>query len=166
MKSFNIKYIQEVDILRAFAASLIVMYHGFQLFSNDLLTLNNRPTNDWIYTNNPIYALLIEGHTAVSLFMVLSGFILAYRSIDKEVDYYTFIKNRFLRIYPLFLFINFVGISIYPNKFNFLSFLQSILGFSNHIGALDVVPFSSMNWAISVEYAIILYVVTLYLFHI
>lgn len=152
MKSNNIQYIQEVDHLRAFAATLIVMYHGFQIYANNLLTLSGNQTNDWIYTNNPVLALLIEGHTAVGLFMVLSGFILAYGSIDKEINYFNFIKNRFLRIYPLFIFLIITGISIYPNQFSFASLLQTIFGFSNHIGALDVVPFSSMNWAISVEF--------------
>lgn len=152
MKSINVQYIQEVDHLRAFAAGLIVMHHAYEIIVNDLLTLQNSPTHEQIYTNNPILSLIIEGQTAVSLFMVLSGFILAYGSINKDISYLTFIRNRFLRIYPLFIFLLFVGISIYPNQFTFSGFIQTILGFSNNVGALDVTPFSTINWAISVEF--------------
>jgi peptidoglycan/LPS O-acetylase OafA/YrhL len=47
-------------------------------------------------------SFLSEGHTGVALFMVLSGYIFMTLCHNKEIRYFSFIKNRVLRIAPLF----------------------------------------------------------------
>lgn len=84
--------------------------------------------------------------------MVLSGFIFTYGAMGRQINYLGFVRNRFLRIYPLFIFLIIVGISVYPQNFSFSSLLQTVLGFSNVQGALNLGPFSAMFWAISVEF--------------
>lgn len=49
-------------------------------------------------------SFLQEGHTGVALFMVLSGYIFWALCSSREVEYAKFIRNRILRIAPLFFF--------------------------------------------------------------
>lgn len=152
MKSVNINYLPAIDHLRAFAAILILIYHGQSLIYNKVINSDN-VFDHWIEANNPLSAMIIEGHTAVALFMVLSGFIFTYGSYNKEISYLTFIYNRFLRVYPLYIFIMFVGIYTFPENYSLSGMLQSLFLFSNLPGSLNIGPFSAMFWTISVEFS-------------
>ena len=152
MRSPNIRYFLAIDHLRAYAALLIVFYHGLHLFSYEARFHQAFGPEHWLQSNNPLIAALAEGHTAVALFMVLSGFILTYGSLDTAVDYRQFIRNRLLRTYPLFLLLVFAGIAAAPQDFHWLSFLQSVFGLANLPGALVAPPFTSMLWTIAVEW--------------
>lgn len=108
MKSQNHAYVPELDQLRGLAAVLVLYYHsiqrGFYAMGND----------GWIVGGSPFESLIYEGHTAVSLFLVLSGFLLARGLIGKQVVYGKFLKNRALRVLPLMVFL--VVFAIYGSK--------------------------------------------------
>jgi peptidoglycan/LPS O-acetylase OafA/YrhL len=95
---------------------------------------------------------MVEGHTGVGLFFVLSGFILMLiRMNASDISYWGFMRNRFLRIFPLFLVIYFVAISIGRNEFRPADILYVF--FSN----LGMAPTSNSfitgaAWTISVEF--------------
>jgi len=152
MRSPNIRYFPAVDHLRAFAALLIVFYHGLHLFSYEARFHSAFGPEHWLQSGNVLVAALAEGHTAVALFMVLSGFILTYGSLDADVDYAGFIRNRLLRTYPLFLLLVFTAICAFPERFTWPAFLQTVFGFANMPGALAAPPFTSMLWTIAVEW--------------
>lgn len=152
MRSQNIRYFPAIDHLRAYAALLIVFYHGLHLFSYEARFHQAFGPEHWLQPGNPLIAALAEGHTAVALFMVLSGFILTYGSLDTAVNYREFIRNRLLRTYPLFLLLVFAGVAAVPQDFHWVSFLQSVFGFANLPGALVAPPFTSMLWTIAVEW--------------
>lgn len=152
MRSPNIRYFPAVDHLRAFAALLIVFYHGLHLFSYSARFHQDFGIENWLQPGNVLGAALAEGHTAVAMFMVLSGFILTCGSLDTDVDYRGFIRNRLLRTYPLFLLLVFAGIAAVPGDFHWMSFLQTVFGFANLPGALVAPPFTSMLWTIAVEW--------------
>ena len=58
----------------------------------------------WLFAGtNPLTVVLFEGHTGVALFMVLSGYILASGTFGKDISYAGFLRNRFLRIFPLLI---------------------------------------------------------------
>ncbi|MEO6688594.1 MAG: acyltransferase [Dokdonella sp.] len=152
MRSPNIRYFPAVDHLRAYAALLIVFYHGLHLFSYYARFHADFGIEHWLQPDNVLAAALAEGHTAVALFMVLSGFILTYGSLDTDVDYRGFIRNRLLRTYPLFLLMVFAGIAAAPGDFRWLSFVQTVCGFANLPGALVAPPFTSMLWTIAVDW--------------
>lgn len=78
MESPNRTYLPAVDHLRAFAALLILFYHCYHLFSPPMVLHREWQSTDWVHTKNFLLASVIEGHTAVSLFLVISGFILTY----------------------------------------------------------------------------------------
>jgi peptidoglycan/LPS O-acetylase OafA/YrhL len=152
MRSPNIRYFPAVDHLRAYAALLIVFYHGLHLYSYHWRFGAAFGIDDWLRPANPLLAVLAEGHTAVSLFMVLSGFILTYGSLDAAVEWRGFIRNRLLRTYPLFLLLVFAAIAVTPAAFDLRAFVQTVGGLANLPGALVAPPFTSMLWTIAIEW--------------
>lgn len=95
MDSPNRPKITEVDELRGAAALLVFFYHSVH---QGLAAIGQAA---WPSARNPFSAYLFEGHTGVALFMVLSGYILAKGTFASEINYTAFLRNRFLRIYPL-----------------------------------------------------------------
>jgi peptidoglycan/LPS O-acetylase OafA/YrhL len=152
MRSPNIRYLPAVDHLRAYAALLIVFYHGLHLFSYRLRFGRDLDMEHWLQPSNPLLAALAEGHTAVALFMVLSGFILTVGALEGGVTWIGFIRNRLLRTYPLFLLMVFAGIATMPQNFSFAAVAQTVLGLGNEAGAFVAPPFTSMLWTIAIEW--------------
>ncbi len=152
MRSANIRYLPAVDHLRAFAALLILVYHGLHVMAYRLRFDADFGIDHWLQPGNPLLAALAEGHTAVGLFMVLSGFILTFGSLDAAIAYRPFIRNRLLRTYPLFLLLVFAGVASLPGGFAWPAALQTVAGFANLPGALVAPPFTSMLWTIAVEW--------------
>lgn len=152
MRSSNREYLASVDHVRAVAAILIVLYHGGQLFSA-MIRHNSGfdPSRDWLYSRNPLMTTIFEGHTAVALFMVLSGFIFTVGTLGHEVSFRRFMTNRLLRIYPLFLLLTLLGIAANPNGFELSGFLQLVGGLGNLPGAMNLGPISAMFWAVAIE---------------
>lgn len=150
MHSSNIKYIPQVDHLRAVAAIWIVLYHGEQLIEAFLRTGKDF-AGEWHYTMNPLIALVREGHSAVALFMVLSGFIFSYGTYGKSISYRGFMLNRLLRIYPLFLCVAFLSLAVNPSAFNLSAFVTTVLPLAN-VQMLPTGSLVSMSWAIAVEF--------------
>ena len=152
MRSPNIRYLPAVDHLRALAALLIVFYHGLHVFAYAARFHKPFDIDHWLQPANPLLAALAEGHTAVALFMVLSGFILTWGSLASDLDARGFLRNRLLRTYPLFLLLLFTGVAAAPANFSWGAFAQSAFGFANLPGALVAPPFTSMLWTIAVEW--------------
>ena len=101
MQSQSGLYIARLDHLRFFAASLVVLYHTF-----------HRTVPVDVHPLNPLLLLVDEGHTAVTLFLVISGFIFATLARGSDVLFAPFILNRVYRIYPLLVFAVLLGASI------------------------------------------------------
>jgi peptidoglycan/LPS O-acetylase OafA/YrhL len=135
-------YLSRLDHLRFYAASLVVMFHFFHTKQGDLRQ------------GNPLISLIDEGHSGIALFMVISGFIFTVIAGSQQVSYWGFMRNRVLRIYPLFVFAVFLQLlfSTYNDQRNY--------GFIQLIGWLvpfrsDTVPLSPyfvQLWTIWVEF--------------
>lgn len=148
MRSQNRSYLPEIDHLRAFAAILILLYHGLQLIGSPLVHGRNFDHSiPWPQPSNPISILIVEGHSAVSLFIVLSGFILTVGMLDKTVDYWRFLLARILRIYPMVLLC--LMLAVATRGSDLLEFLNSALP----IDPRNTIPshFTAMFWAVKVE---------------
>lgn len=151
MRSPNIPYLAGIDHLRAVAAVLIVFYHGVQLFALQRL-YGYRPDDAWLRAKNPLAALVVEGHTAVGLFMVLSGFIFAYGNRRHDIHWGGFLTNRVLRIAPLTVVMLAVGAYAFPQGVTLAGLLQHALLLSNLRSAPALGPFGLMLWTIAVEF--------------
>ncbi|MEW6394285.1 MAG: acyltransferase family protein [Pseudomonadota bacterium] len=109
MQSPNRTYNLEADELRGAAALLVFFYHSINSGISSVMQ-----TAKWPMSSNPFVSIIYEGHTGVSLFMVLSGYILSSGTFGREIQYFGFLKNRILRIFPLMIVV--LVFSLYTAK--------------------------------------------------
>jgi exopolysaccharide production protein ExoZ len=86
------KKLDLVQALRGIASIMVVCYHTGTLYSKNL---------NWLVFNNTFKF----GHTGVTFFFVLSGFIIYYihhKDFDKPSLLPSFIYKRFTRIFPVY----------------------------------------------------------------
>jgi peptidoglycan/LPS O-acetylase OafA/YrhL len=142
--SKNIAHLTALDHLRAFAALLVLMYHSHEGLGGAVAPGDCR---------GPLWSLLLQGHTGVGLFMVLSGFVFTHGAQGRTVLYWKFIYNRFLRVYPLFIFLLIATISTYRASLSGLTVLQSLLTLGNLPGAANWAnTLSTIAWTLSPEF--------------
>jgi peptidoglycan/LPS O-acetylase OafA/YrhL len=152
MKSQNITYLPGVDHLRALAALWVVAYHGFHLLGYEARFHAPFTMANWLTSSNPLAAIVLEGHTAVALFMVLSGFIFTTGTWGRKIAYGPFLKNRLLRLAPLYVFLLFVGLAAAPSVFSMGGMFQWLLPLGNMSGAMGIQPYTNMFWAVAIEF--------------
>lgn len=142
MRSSNITYEPRLDHLRFLAATLVFLFHVYHFF---YVGTKNLQEPEWI-------GLIAEGHTGVSLFFVLSGFIFMKIALQSEyIEYGRFMRNRFLRIAPLFLVFFFIAISVGRDDFKGYYIFYTL--FSNLGEAPTSGTFiTGAAWTISVEF--------------
>jgi len=139
-ESKNTKYESRLDHLRFLAAAMVIFYHCF----TDNFGLGHS-------TYNPILGLVEQGHMGVGLFMVLSGYLLAKIAIGKEINYLEFVKNRILRIYPLYTFCVLIMLCGWGYQYSFTQALSMLLPFINTLQGVELPMFAHL-WTIAVEF--------------
>ena len=108
MQSINLPYSLRIDQLRWFAATLVFLFH----FSIKWRALGGGGFS------SPWMGLITEGHTGVALFFTLSGFLfMRIASFQGQILYRPFLRNRMLRILPLYLVIFLVALSLSRDQF-------------------------------------------------
>ena len=127
MKSSNFGYIPALDHLRGLAALLVFFFHSCHLIAHKLQSDLPYDLSFWPTAENPFSSLILEGHTAVSLFFVLSGFVFTVGSSNRKLNFTGFYRNRFLRTYPLFLFFLALGIIFNIENFNWTALVLSLI---------------------------------------
>ena len=142
MRTLNSTYLPALDHLRLLAALLVFAFHTFHLF---YWHWQAQPQSAWL-------GLVVEGHTGVALFFVLSGFLFMLIALQSgQITYAGFLRNRFLRIFPLFMFFFFVAISVGRDEFRPADILYVF--FSNIGQAPTSNSFiTGAAWTISVEF--------------
>jgi peptidoglycan/LPS O-acetylase OafA/YrhL len=142
MKSLNIAYNPRIDQLRWLAATIVFLFH-FQL---EYRGLGGTGTlGSW-------FGIVTEGHTGVGLFFTLSGFLFMQIALhQQQIVYRDFLRNRFLRIFPLFFTVFLVATSIGRDSFqpqDILYLLTSNLGNAPTSGTV----ITGAAWCISLEF--------------
>lgn len=142
MQSLNLQYNPRIDQLRWLAATIVFLFH-FQLEYRGIGGAG---------LSGPWSALVTEGHTGVGLFFTLSGFLFMQIALyQKQIVYRDFVRNRVLRIVPLFLTIFLVATSIGRDKFqpqDLLYLFATNLGMAPTSGTV----ITGAAWTISVEF--------------
>jgi len=143
MRSSNIQYDPKLDHLRAGAALLVFLYHTYHVFYGHWQAAPHAALAGWI----------VEGHSGVALFFVLSGFLFMRIAIAvPEIHWRGFMRNRLLRIFPLFVVMFVVATSVGRDDFRPADILYLL--FSN----LGQAPTSNSfitgaAWTISIEFS-------------
>lgn len=143
MYSSNIEFQPKLDHVRFLAAMLVFCFHVYHTYFG---------------AGNPLAGqawagMLLEGHTGIGLFFVLSGYLfMSIALTGKSIRYWHFMRNRFLRIFPLYVVVFFISISVFRDGFRPYDVLY--LFFSN----LGLSPLSNSfmtgaAWTISVEFS-------------
>jgi len=134
--------VQSVQLLRAVAALLVVLFHGH-------LAMSTRVAGPPVVSESYIFAF---GAVGVHIFFVISGFIMVYTTSVGEIYVARdFLRRRFLRIYPIYWVC--IAIYIFAHK---LIGSPYVLSESQFLGALVLAPESASNiigpaWTLSFE---------------
>ncbi|GEN68916.1 acyltransferase family protein [Chryseobacterium rhizosphaerae] len=130
--------ITQITFTRFLAAMAIVISH----FNKDM----------FLYQIDYISNVFLKANVGVSYFFILSGFIMivAYHKKDR-INYFDYYKNRFARIYPLYV----LGLLLYLitrySGFSFYKAFLYLLGLQSWIpGEAMILNFP--GWSISVEF--------------
>jgi peptidoglycan/LPS O-acetylase OafA/YrhL len=150
VRSDNRVYMPAVDHLRVAAAVFVVLFHGMSILRDDGSPEPGMQPG-WVYSLNPLETFIAEGHTGVALFMVLSGFILTTGSLGRDINYRSFMRNRLLRVGPLFLVLLLIAMVVARHDFSLIGAQQTSLGFARFNGGFYSGPFAQVLWTIGVE---------------
>ena len=143
MKSLNLPYSPRIDQLRWLAATLVFLFHSYLEYRG----------HGGVPVDHLWLALFTEGHTGVGLFFTLSGFLFMRIALHQrgQVAYGEFLRNRLLRIMPLYLTVFLLATSIGRDKFvpqDILYLLASNLG----MAPTSSNPITGAAWCISLEF--------------
>ncbi|MFN8543129.1 MAG: acyltransferase [Candidatus Binatia bacterium] len=144
-------YFPELESLRGIAILLVMYFHadGFVRMP----TTNSRGI--W---PSPLAAFVLAGHTGVSLFFILSAFLLSMPFLaqaegGKPVARGTFYCRRALRILPLYWTVVVVGMAITAQRpadllraLPYLAFLNSVPNW-----VAPVYPYTTVLWSLATE---------------
>lgn len=161
MRRIEKVYFPNLNGLRFIAAFLVIIHHLDQL-----LFIFHKP-NQW---DNPV--ILLIGGLGVTLFFVLSGFLITYLLLSEEkstgtISIKDFYIRRILRIWPLyytiillcFFVFQHIDVLALPELMNginqhfwfyFLLFLLFLPNLALH-GYGVVLPYGSQSWSVGVE---------------
>jgi len=134
------EYSRGLDHLRALAAFMVFNWHFFAVhFYSGIWT----KTPDTLF----LFSAIIEGHTGVSLFMCLSGYIFAKIVRDRKIIYWRFLTARALRIFPLLVFVMIIQAIITSNT----SQLHYGIYINNLLSGFVKPTWPNGGWSITVE---------------
>jgi peptidoglycan/LPS O-acetylase OafA/YrhL len=140
MRSSSSAYIPRLDHVRAVAMVLVLCWHSCHV--NGVIPVDA--------TLPRFFALSIfdEGHTGVSLFLTLSGFIFASLSHGRGIQYWPFIRNRLLRLLPLLFTWTLINFT--------LSTVTSERLLANLLTGMGRSDFPGVGWTVLIEFQLYL----------
>ena len=154
-------YFPSLNGLRFLAASLVIVQHIEQIKS--IYSIDSSWSSGFIQ---------IIGEQGVSMFFVLSGFLITYLMLEEEkvtgnIKVRDFYLRRILRIWPLYFFIGFLSLVLLPRIPLFVlpsfgldivyrNYWQKVLLFMIFLPNLmpflgGIVPYASQSWSIGTE---------------
>ncbi|MDG9858229.1 acyltransferase [Pseudomonas nitroreducens] len=149
MKTGNIPYLARLDLLRFVAAMAVVIFHFYGMASQE------------VKSANPYLKVIIEhGHFGVSLFLVMSGYLMcAIYDRNPQIKYSDFIYNRLVRVGPLALVLFLASLFAFWGKVDVTKHVINFITLQfNADTSYQVAPL----WTIAVEFQLYLIVGFLY----
>lgn len=136
-------YFKALTGIRAIAAYM-VFFHHFNPIDED-------------FFGKSIFDFFGEFHIGVTIFFVLSGFLISYRYFDEEnINFKDYLVRRFARIYPMYFVlttVTFFGYAIYHSKMSINNLGLYFLNITFLRGYFDDFKFSGIaqGWSLTVE---------------
>ncbi len=136
-------YFPALTGIRAIAAYMVFIHHYNPI--------------DVDYVGKSFYDFLREFHIGVTIFFVLSGFLITYRYFDLDKIYFKqYLLNRFARIYPMYFLLttlSFVCFSIFKLQTRGYDLGVYLLNITFLKGYFDNFKFTGIaqGWSLSVE---------------
>ncbi|HXC52131.1 MAG TPA: acyltransferase [Candidatus Limnocylindrales bacterium] len=144
-------YVPELESLRGIAIALVYAFHLDAFVAPEQTDPQLREVPQWL-------AFIRAGHTGVTLFFVLSGFLLSLPFLaeavgGRPVSVARYAGRRALRILPLYYVAVVVGTVMTATTAGdlwhavpYLAFLQSVAGWTEDLGA-----YSAVWWSLATE---------------
>lgn len=152
--SKNVSYVHGLDHLRGFGAFLVLFHHSYWICRGvrepPMMTWDN-----WETTSNPLWSIFIESHIAIALFFIVSGFIFTLAAAGRTLSYLKYIRNRCLRVMPVFFVVLLFGLALFPDRYSLSGVLSSVTVFADMIPftrEMDLHPVSTAFWTVAVEF--------------
>ncbi len=140
MQSHNTSYLLRLDSIRFIAASMVLLFHGSVV------------QIAFLHSLNPFLVWIQEGHRGVNLFFALSGFLFALiAGKGQPIIYKNFIFNRFLRIFPLLIFVFLITAAINRDTWHAYQVLGLLL-IQFNLSEFQSQPTLGTSWTISTEF--------------
>jgi peptidoglycan/LPS O-acetylase OafA/YrhL len=162
VRSLNLNYDERLDHLRFLAAFMIIAFHSFP----PMFAVLRQIPCDWNFVMNNLgdltgiwmipRAMLVEGQSAVGLFLTLSGFLFARITAKSDIVPHKFYLNRLLRIYPLYMCFILLALFLSPGDNPLQSLCLSVLTLQNLPHATAHSVLTPHLWSIAVEFQIYL----------
>jgi peptidoglycan/LPS O-acetylase OafA/YrhL len=117
-----------------------------------------------------VFDFFNEFHIGVTIFFVLSGFLITYRYFDeKKLNFRQYFINRFARIYPMYFLLTtalFIYFAFTKNQFSVSDFWIYLANITFFRGFFDSIKHSGLGqgWTLSVEEVFYLLAPLLFLF--
>lgn len=141
---------QSIQFLRAVAALMVVIYHSKSAFGPE-----DRATLAWLP------GVSDNGALGVSLFFVISGFIIANTLDRPSIDFGDFAWRRVMRIYPLYWIVMLAGLATFLWRGWYAADLEA-MGISGMLASFLILPqepFPFWNPGWSLEHELIFYLI-------
>lgn len=151
-------HFDKLDHLRFLAAFLILFHHGVPA----ILCAINGLACDAVHTTRltagmagldlVARSLVFEGHSAVALFITLSGFLFAMICGRSEIHYGKFVLNRVLRIYPMYICAILLATYLSPANNGILNLITSLCCLQNLASPVTHPLITPPLWTVAVEF--------------
>lgn len=142
-------YSPELEALRGWAILLVFLFHA------DGAVIGNGRIGT---TVSPALALITAGHSGVTLFFVLSAFLLARPFLEEarggaRVDRSLFFRRRILRIMPLYTVAVVAAIALsFANRGALVDGLCALFFLNSFTGSVgSLIPYSAVWWSLATE---------------
>ena len=136
-------YYPGLTSIRAIAALMVYLHHFNPFYNNQT------------FLGFPVWGVVKEFHIGVTIFFVLSGFLITLRYFEKPIDFKHFLWNRITRIYPVYFLISSIAFIYEALQSGFtLSLLKVFfLNITFLRGFIDSMKFTlvAQGWSLTVE---------------
>jgi len=148
------KFDLNLEALRGIAA-IIVVWHHLILYPYLL---------DPLYKPTGVFAFVAPGHLSVLVFFMLSGYVIGLTHTEalKKDTISTYLKKRFVRIYPLYFVCIVFALLVALNRYKLLTVVSNLTLLQNIVS--PVIFENNPAWSLNYEVAFYLIFIPLSLF--